>query len=215
MPDFSEDEINERNKSDNMARAIAIVQTLWFTIQPLDRVGQGLFLTTLELTTLAFIFLMTACSICWWRKPMDISRPVLVVQACQSLDELLDKHMPTTEFPPRPIPNLGRTPLTFLTSREWFLSQFWAYYSQILRNLWPFQHKNVEPTESERFASIDFQETDLKWELMGGPLITLYSCIFMAAWNFPFPSGTEKSLWRAASIINLVYSGVGSALAWI
>ena len=65
LPDITKDDIEDRHKADFLVRGIAFVQSIWFTINAFARLGQGLFLTTLELTTLAFIFLMTACSICW------------------------------------------------------------------------------------------------------------------------------------------------------
>ena len=84
MPEIGEEEIDDRNKADGLARLIAVLQSAWFTVNSIGRVIQGLFLTTMELTTLAFVFLMTACSLCWWKKPMAVSRP-LVSQRCNTI----------------------------------------------------------------------------------------------------------------------------------
>jgi hypothetical protein len=54
LPEISEDDIEDRNKADRLARSITIVQVLWFTTNVFGRIAQGLSVTTLELTTLAF-----------------------------------------------------------------------------------------------------------------------------------------------------------------
>lgn len=65
LPEITKDEIDDRDKADKLARGIAVVQSLWFTFNSLGRAAQGLHLTTLELTTLSFVFIMTATSACW------------------------------------------------------------------------------------------------------------------------------------------------------
>ena len=50
-------EIQDRGKGDNVAKAITIIQTVWFAIQAAHRVSQGLLVTELELTTLAHVVL--------------------------------------------------------------------------------------------------------------------------------------------------------------
>ena len=52
------DEIDDRSKSDFVAKAIIMLQTLWFILQMANRAHQGLTVTELELTTLAH----TMCS---------------------------------------------------------------------------------------------------------------------------------------------------------
>ena len=204
MPKISEEDINDRNKTDGLARLIAIVQSLWFTIDSLGRVAQGLFLTTLELTTLAFVFLMTACSICWWRKPMDITRPVII-----KVDVDISTVLRETDAPER---LQGYTPLSYLDRHEWFMTRFWAYYLQILRNLKIIPMKKPEPGEADHFRSIDFPELELKWELFASPFVLFYSCIFMIAWNLDFPTAIESILWRVASVICLWFGLVGGSV---
>lgn len=215
LPDITKGEIDDRNKTDEFTRAIAIIQTLWFTFTSFARVAHGLHLTTLELTTLAFIFLMLASSICWWRKPMDISRPVLVIECHTAVQAILDRHQGSECYPPVPTPNVGRTPLSFLTRQEWFMSQFWAYYTQILRNIKSPRKQPGPPGSAECFSAIDFQAIDFKWELYFGHLAILYTCIFLAAWNLHFPTDIERELWRASCVISSAYGAIGCLVAWL
>ena len=82
MPSLTTKDVEDRNKQDRVARSLAVIQSLFFTADALGRVCEGLFLTTLELTTLGFVYLMTICSICWWKKPMDVSQPIVMELDC-------------------------------------------------------------------------------------------------------------------------------------
>ncbi|KAL2818661.1 hypothetical protein BJX63DRAFT_429160 [Aspergillus granulosus] len=71
-----EEDINNQAKSDPLTKAFAILQCTWLIIQSIARASQGLRLTELKLTTLAF----TACAFImygfWWCKPFDAQRPI-------------------------------------------------------------------------------------------------------------------------------------------
>ena len=69
-------EIQERGKGDDVAKAITIIQTLWFAVQAAHRVSQGLLVTELELTTLAHVVLNIFIYLCWWNKPLNLRFPV-------------------------------------------------------------------------------------------------------------------------------------------
>ena len=211
LPDISNDEIEERNKTDELSRTIAIVQCLWFTINSFGRIAQGLHITTLEITTLAFIFLMSACVVFWWRKPMDIRRPIVL--SCEiSLAQVVAEA--ANSMPPGTSIAHGATPLSFYSRQEWFLSKHWISYVQILRYLGLASPKEPALT-ADHFPSIEFPETQFTWELATGPLIVLYSAIFMAAWNNTFSTYTERNLWRIASLISLLYGAIGCIIAFI
>jgi hypothetical protein len=71
---------------------------------------------------------------------------------------------------------------------------------------------STKSTETDHFRSIDFHEPDLKWELIAGWAVPAYGAISMAAWNFSFPTTTERLLWRISAIINLAVLTLGSPL---
>lgn len=207
LPELSDEEVDDRNKSDGLSRFIAIVQSLWFTIDAFGRIAQGLHISTLELTTLAFVFLMTACSVCWWRKPMDISRPnIILVQETLLATIHRDARVPDVLH--------GRTPLSFLNREEWFLSQIWISYTCVLRVLKIVPKKRTQPTEADHFPPIEFRETYFRWELAAGLLIMAYSAIFMAGWFLEFPTTIERTLWRISAATSLAYGVLGCAIAW-
>lgn len=208
-PEISEEDINDRNRADELARAIAIVQALWFTINAVTRAATGLHVTTLELTTLSFVFQMTCSSLCWWYKPMDISRPITVFVNTDLAAVLHEARAPQTP--------LGQTPLSFLNRREGFLSRTWSLYVQILRAILRFAIRTAQSASSgqeDHFRSVEFPETELRWDMCFCWAVPAYSAIFLAAWDFSFPSLIERTLWRLAAVYCLIYAAVGCAIAF-
>ncbi len=55
MPHLSHTEIADKNKTDGFSRFLAVLQLSWFSIQCVGRWIQGIGLSTLELSTVAFI----------------------------------------------------------------------------------------------------------------------------------------------------------------
>ena len=201
-------DIEARNKVDGIGRAIGAAQALWFVVNTMGRVAQGLHITTMELTTLAFVFLMVISSFVWWRKPMDVSYPIFV-KCDTELDTIIEnarvRHgLQGSQF--------GRTPLSFLDRKEWFMSQIWESYMQLLRRVFRIQPR---PVRQYSFSSLDFIETSIKWDVGFGVWIPIYSAIFMASWNNYFPTSTEQLLWRISSVICLVYGVIGCLIAFI
>ena len=203
-------DIEARNKVDGIGRGISAVQALWFVVNTIGRVAQGLHITTLELTTLATVFIMVLSSLTLWRKPMDVSQPIFI-ECTTKLDTIIwdawIRHgLQGSQY--------GRTPLSFLDRKEWFVTRTWESYIQILRKIFL-----VKPRLDRQysFASVDFFDAGATWEWMVGfgMWILLYSAVFMGAWNNYFPTDAERVLWRISSIICLSYGILGAALAFI
>ena len=69
------EEINDKSKADFVAKTVAIIQTLWFVLQVINRAIQGLTMTELEFTMLAHMVLNFFIYWCWWNKPVNVCFP--------------------------------------------------------------------------------------------------------------------------------------------
>ena len=78
IPIVSKSVLDERSKSDTFAKAITVVQVLWFLVEMIGRIASSLPLTPLEISTLAFISCAAATEFFWWNKPLDL-RSVTVI----------------------------------------------------------------------------------------------------------------------------------------
>ena len=213
----------------SLTRGITVVQVLWFSINCIGRLIQRMALTTLELTTLAFIFSMLATSVCWRHKPLDVAYPIIletnntiaeILKKVSSLNapfhrrrltELLAQAGPAAQYPYR------RTPLDFVSRNEWFISRLWAHYIQLLRKMHigmfsrPLKIRPVDRIPSDNWPEVSATDHGfLSCSVLFG-----YAAIFLCGWNLSFPTEIERTLWRATSIYNMVYMWLGSAvLGW-
>lgn len=75
---LSEADIQDKGKSDAMIKIVAMVQVLGFTFQCVARRIQKLPLTTLEISTLAYVPCALTIQCLWWEKPCDVGESTLL-----------------------------------------------------------------------------------------------------------------------------------------
>lgn len=216
LPAITPSQIEMRNKSSGLSRTITIVQVLWFTITTLARTAEGLPITTLELTTLSMVLVMVVSALLWWRKPMDISHPIII--AC---DVPLSAVLATIPDADPRVRSFGATPLAFYDRKEWIISKMWASYMNILRAMFlpakQDKHGDGHTDFPNAFSSIDLAPMEstpvgLGIEALSGLLTQAYCCVLLAAWNLYFPTQAEKMLWRASTAAGVGFGFLGCAL---
>ena len=72
-------EIEDKGKADIFVKTAALIQILWLVVAGVARLIQGLALTTLELSTLAYIPCALLVFYLWWEKPYNVAVPTVVV----------------------------------------------------------------------------------------------------------------------------------------
>jgi len=79
LSDVTEARIKDHSKADGFAKALALLQILWFIIQCIARVSdKRLVLTKLELATAALAVLSLVMYFLWWNKPFNAEIPIIV-----------------------------------------------------------------------------------------------------------------------------------------
>jgi hypothetical protein len=186
--------IEEKNKCDHMTRILTIGQILWFSINLFARVGKGLPITTLELTTLGFVVCTAGSYYFWYHKPMDIKTPITLVLKTTLADIL--------EAAGNPIPG-KRTPLDFIGRDEWrSWNLYWTYWMNIFRKMHIVFHPQTRPAEK---ISDDYVPAMSPWTLFSLSIFHItYASVHIYGWKFQFPSPAEKILWRIATLTVMV-----------
>jgi hypothetical protein len=191
--------MRNRYVANNPHRALTTIQVLWFSITSVARVVQNIGLTTLELTTLGFIFCMLVTSYCWRHKPCDILRPI-ILQTDTKIADILLQAGDAARTPYR------RTPLDFVNREEWCISLLWAYYVQLLRLLrLSIFCREIKGRPLNRLPNVNWPPLNLSGTLWYGLVTFIYSALFLLGWNFSFPTDTERLLWRIAGIVTITF----------
>lgn len=121
---------------------LTVAQILIFLIKSAVRASQHLAITSLELTTLAFIFAMVLASWFWKNKPQDINKPI-IVKSRTAIPEILSNVRPVI-IALNAVTNAAQagavfnenyvyTPLDFLNNEEWFINMAWTRGRKFLR----------------------------------------------------------------------------------
>jgi hypothetical protein len=79
IPDISREYIEDKNKSDRLAKILTCWQAGYFCIQCIFRLSQRLTITLLELNVFAHAICALSLFLVWWDKPRDIREPTLLV----------------------------------------------------------------------------------------------------------------------------------------
>jgi uncharacterized membrane protein YsdA (DUF1294 family) len=169
------------------------------------RFAQGIFVTTLELTTLSFILVFLITSYCWYHKPMDINKPI-ILELKTSVAAIRNNHQVHGS-------KWYGTPFDYLSQDEGFLARFWRYYIQILHYMHIPLVTRPKRRPYDRIPSHYFLRADTQAEIIATPTIVFFSAMFLIAWNSHFPTATEKLLWRIASVNTLAYALIGGPLS--
>ncbi|KAK5663613.1 hypothetical protein OQA88_4044 [Cercophora sp. LCS_1] len=193
MPNITNDDIADKSKADGFARALAVVQIVWFTLQCVGRWAQNLGLCTLELSTLAFIFCSLNMQYFWYFKPYDIRSP-FVIHTEYPMRTVLLQAGDAARHP------YSRTPLDFVKpppDDRSLIAPFWFGVESIIsvledRGRRPIRcfsnHKTMPP------AGITARE-----RLYGVFLELFYFGLHFMGLLLEFPSRVERALWVAAN----------------
>jgi hypothetical protein len=183
-PQVDKEVISDKNKADGFARAITVMQTIWFVLQCISRVNQSLALTHLELSTLAFVFCTLATFFSWFHKPLDIEIPI-VLETSATIADILIKGGEDARKP------YQRTPLDFVDPTAVYWSDH--IFTKVAKT--GAKKRPIERSTNDRMCAVGRSLTDLcmfSW-------ILAFACIHFGAWNFIFATQVENILWRASA----------------
>ncbi|KAG8855070.1 hypothetical protein FRB91_002728 [Serendipita sp. 411] len=184
-------EIDDKSKSDWIAKSLVLLQTLWFIVQCGARKMDHLPLTELEVVTLGYALLNFFIYVIWWDKPQNVARPVRVF--CGELPERNDQQKILKQ---RMKASIWIEKLVYLIVGEQdnyadlrSLNQTPTFYSgNPAKQKWPLKSMPLEWFAMMVTSGI------------GGML----GAIHFLAWSSEFPTHKMLILWRWGSILMTV-----------
>ncbi|KAI9765630.1 MAG: hypothetical protein M1839_005412 [Geoglossum umbratile] len=189
MPEISTDDIRNANKTDELGRAVTFLQMAWFSLTCVRRGAARIGLSSIELTTLAFILCALHTFFFWYYKPLDpdcprvltMDTPVSRVRRDVGAEEPYIR-TPLDFIKPPPDPRSLVTPFWFS-----FGVVFCAGEEAGPRPVQTLANSKANPPEG------------IGWGLTAYLVffqIMYYGLHLAAGWTMSFPSKVEWFLWK-------------------
>ncbi|KAI1749184.1 hypothetical protein F4782DRAFT_514257 [Xylaria castorea] len=173
IPSLSEDDLKDKSKTDYFAKTIAVLQITQLLISLIIRGAQHLAFSQLETLTLAFAICGVLTYVCSWYKPQNVKRPIQVFL-----------RRPEEGLPPK--------------IRQRTFDSLW----QVLSNSkLTDETQPLERVPNDNVPITKQYETNYALYVLTA-LTAAFGSIHAIAWNFEFPTFTEKILWRVATLIS-------------
>jgi hypothetical protein len=212
FPRLSKMEVEDKSKGDFISKAVVILQTSWFVMQCIARGVRGLPITELELATIAFAGLNFVLYLLWWDKPLNVQCGVRVYKKritdspvddgdviatagfCVALGSALSKlpaaivHGPFNKDHDGPW--LLRVLLWPVLKPIEIMAGELGGQDWVENRIYTFYPREWNKYQTNRWA--------LTMVIAG--IASAFGGIHCIGWSFTFLSGTERTLWRVASI---------------
>ena len=179
----TKEEIEDKGKSDWLAKFLVLLQTSWFVMQCIARAIEHLPLTHLEIVTLAYAAMNFVIYVFWWNKPLNVNRPVRVFRKSE---RSATRH----QVIPRPTRR----------SRAWELT--WKEISRGLKTIVEYivgdQDRDVDLSGENRvpgFWANSKGEQGIADAIVLGVGVC-FGAIHCISWGFSFPTHAELLMWR-------------------
>lgn len=88
LPNSASQEIMDKSKADAVVKGLVCLQACWLLLQCIARAIQHLPLTTLELSTMAYVFFTAIVYASLWHKPLDVRVPTTIVLDSNQADDI-------------------------------------------------------------------------------------------------------------------------------
>jgi len=201
----TEAEIQDRGKSDWLAKTLVLFQTMWFVLQCIARGVECLPVTELEIVTLAYATMSFAIYLFWWNKPRNVECPIRVF--LKSRED--DAHgVVGNKVEAATTGDNAQSTRKGVLDWVWSRKCQWEVMKDQLRNVTRFiagiQDNNVALHDEERVPT--FWSGRPSDGIPGtADIITLaagviFGGIHCIAWSFSFPSYEESIIWHISCI---------------
>ena len=194
-PELSTSDLEDRSKGDVFVKGAAILQLTWLVIQIVARASEGLAITLLEITTLAYAACAIATYVLLWHKPQDVMTPTYFDAGTL----LTREHV---------IGLAARSPVSTL-----FVNEFWLHGVAIRTmadNVFPWT-RGI-PIRLPRHTDVFYLNPIFIGIGFGG---VLFGSVHFIAWNFEFPTPVERILWRLSCCVSISLPLLGTLMYFV
>ena len=180
-------EIQDKGKSDWLAKTLVLLQTSWFITQCIARARERLPVTHLEIVTVAYAAMNFVIYVFWWNKPLNVNRPVRVFRK-------LDPNTESDDDQPR-----RSGPM------EWKLTlKAIGEGLEILLELIVAGEGDVDLSRENRVPMFWADNQSGEYVPIADGIVlgvgVCFGAIHCIAWHFSFPTPAELLMWRISCV---------------
>jgi hypothetical protein len=175
--------IDDRTKADVFAKTFTVCQTLWFIVQCIARLIQGLSITSLEVTTIAFVVCTIGTYALWWSKPKGVFVPVVIRKELTLADIVGTEKALTWQYSP-------------LDAYDNLRPSLLADVFSVLP--WYIHIDKSRQTQKRRLRNdrLPPEDRDMLLNIILFCISLSYASVYLAGWNLSYPSALEQLLWH-------------------
>ena len=181
-------EIEDKGKSDWLAKTLVLLQTSWFIMQCIARAHEHLPVTHLEIVTLAYAAMNFVIYGFWWNKPLNVNRPVRVFRKS-------DPNTTTGDDQPH-----RSGPMEWKLTLKTIGESLKALYLLIVTG----EGNEVYLSDEDRVPMFWADNRSSEYVLIANGIVlgvgVCFGAIHCIAWHFSFPTPTELLMWRISSV---------------
>lgn len=186
FPLLTEEELDDKSKGDALIKAIAVAQILWTITEILARATQGLAVSLLEITVLAYAACAVAVYALYWRKPKNIRTAMVVLKY---LDDI-----------PEPVLSAAQTGLANENLASYLFFDV-ARNSDLRRRSKRPAGSPISPLALHAIVRKSGGALPgMAIPIVGYAATTLFGAVHLTTWNFHFPTTADQTAWKCASL---------------
>jgi hypothetical protein len=178
--------IDDRTKADVFAKTFTMCQTLWFIVQCIARLIQGLSITSLEVTTIAFVVCTIGTYALWWSKPKGVFVPVVIRKELTLADIVGTEKALTWQYSP-------------LDAYDDLRPSLLADVFSVLPGYIHIDKSRQTQKRRLRNDRLPPEDRDMLLNIILFCISLSYASVYLAGWNLSYPSALEQLLWHIST----------------
>ena len=197
-------EIDDKGKSDWLAKSLVLLQTSWFVTQCIARAIEHLPVTHLEIVTLAYAAMNFVIYTFWWNKPLNVNRPVRVYRRLDpsATDTGIEPNC-SEESEPRETQPQAQEPIP--DARKLVRDTIFNGLGATLLFVIGLQDEKVDLSREDRVPRFWANNSDDNMNVAMADVTVLgvgicFGAIHCIAWPFSFPTHSELLIWRISTV---------------
>ncbi|KAI9754941.1 MAG: hypothetical protein M4579_004477 [Chaenotheca gracillima] len=175
--EFSDEDIEDKSKSDAFAKVLVCIQVVWTFISITSRAIVGYPISLLELHTIVHVTSAVGMYIIWFNKPVGVRVPTQVTS--EEIDQEFRRFCTVAK-------RLEEPDIAFL---------------DLLKPV-----RGIEFHKFRVYRHFVGSQREVRKKIFFGMFVSLcFSGIHLMAWNFMFPSFAERVVWRISAFGSLLF----------